>query len=174
MNPIQQNWINFKNHFCTVHRKLEETGEWTIENAVFHQSNLVNDIVSHIFGLPYPYPPQVFQEPTSAPTTTSIPNSAPMIAPIVQPAQADNATTNAISTFILQLLTSMQYIQQLMVQMQANQGGGGGQNNNCNTHRPPTRQAATKTRQGQPHKTLTDFATTYFWTHGKSANEDAA
>ena len=174
MNPIQQNWINFKNHFCTVHRELEETGEWTIEDAVFHQANLVNYIVSHMFGLPYPYPPLVCQEPTYAPTTTPIPNYAPMMAPIVQPTPEANAATNAISAFIVQLLTSMQQMQQLMVQMQANQGGGGGQNNNCNTRRPPTRQEATKPRQGQPHKILPDFATMYFWTHGKNAHGGAA
>ena len=78
------------------------------------------------------------------------------------------------STIIPHLLTRMQKMQQLMVQMQANQSGGGGQTNNRNTCRPPTFQAATKTRQGQPHKPLLYFATKYFWTHGKCTHEGAA
>ena len=57
MNPNQQNWINFKNHFRTDQCKLKETGEWTMEDVGYNQANLVNYTVSHISGLPFTYPP---------------------------------------------------------------------------------------------------------------------
>ena len=79
MNPIQQNWINLKTHFFTAHRKLEETGEFIMEDAEYHQANLGNDIVADISGLQFPYPPQGCEEPVYTP----IPNTAPTIAPIV-------------------------------------------------------------------------------------------
>ena len=94
-----------------------------MEDAILHQANLVNNIVSHMAGLTCPYPPQGFQETTYAPTNTPIPNYAPIIEPIVQPDPAANAATDAASTIIPQLLTHMQHIKQLMVQMQANQVG---------------------------------------------------
>ena len=117
MNPIQQNWINFKTHFRTSHRNIEETGELTMEHVGFHQSNLVNGIVSHINCLPFTYPPQGCQEPVYVLTTHPIPMDAPMIPPIVQPSPAANYSTNATSNIIPKLLTNMQKIQQLMVQM---------------------------------------------------------
>ena len=49
MNPIQQNWINLKTHFCTAHRELKETGELTMESTGYHQSNLFSDIVAHMY-----------------------------------------------------------------------------------------------------------------------------
>ena len=110
MNPIQKNWINFKTHFRKSHRGLEETGQLKTEDVGFHQSNPVNDMVSHTAGLPFPYPPQGCQEPIYAPTTTPISNYGPILAPIVQPAPAANATTAATSTIIPQLLTSMQHM----------------------------------------------------------------
>ena len=58
MNPIQQNWIHFKTHFRTSHREIEETGKLAMEAAGYHKANLVNDIVAHMSGLPFPYPPQ--------------------------------------------------------------------------------------------------------------------
>ena len=58
MNPIQQNWIHFKTHFRTAHRKLEETGKLTMEAAGCHQSILVNNILAHMSGLLCTYPPQ--------------------------------------------------------------------------------------------------------------------
>ena len=58
MNPFRQNWINFKTHFRTSHRKLEEIGELIMEDARCHQYNLVNNIISHMSGLSFPYPPQ--------------------------------------------------------------------------------------------------------------------
>ena len=74
MNPFQQNWINFKTHFCIDYCKLEETHELTTENAGYHQANLINNTVAHMAGLSFPYPPQ-------EPTYTQIPNSNPTIAP---------------------------------------------------------------------------------------------
>ena len=47
-----------------------------------------------------------------------------MLAPIVQPAPEDNTATGDTSTFIPQLLTRMDKMQQLMVHAQSNQGGG--------------------------------------------------
>ena len=110
MNPIQQNWINFKTHFRTSHHEIEETGELTMEHVGFHQSNLVNGIVSHINCLPFTYPPQGCQEPGYVTTTDPIPMDAPMISPIVQPSPAANSATNAASTIIPQIPTSMQKI----------------------------------------------------------------
>ena len=54
MNPIQQNWINFNTHFCTAHRKIEETGKLTMEDYGYHQAKVVNDIVAHMFGITFP------------------------------------------------------------------------------------------------------------------------
>ena len=69
-------------------------------------------------GLPFTYLNTGFQEPIYASTTIHIPTAAPMLAPIFQPDPAANDTTNAEITFIPQLLTRIQQMQQLMVQMQ--------------------------------------------------------
>ena len=125
MNSFQQNWINFKNHFRTAHHKIKETGKLKMEDAGYHQANLVNDIVAHMSGLPFPYPPQ-------EPAYTPIPNPSPTIVPTVQPTPVSNVATN-VSNILPQLLTSMQQMQQLLIQMQTNQTGGGGQTSNLNT-----------------------------------------
>ena len=87
MNPVQHNWINFKSHFCTGHRELEETSKLTMEAAGYHQANLVNYIVTHMSGLSFPYPPQ---DPEYTPT----PNPAPTIVPTVQPTPVANVITD--------------------------------------------------------------------------------
>ena len=97
-----------------------------------------------------------------------------MLAPIVQPAPEDNTATGDTSTFIPQLLTRMDKMQQLMVHAQSNQGGGREKKNNHSTCLPLTYQAATEARQRQPHKPLPYFATKYFWNHRKCAYEGAA
>ena len=122
MNPIQRNWINFKTHFCTAHRELEETVELTMEGAGYHQANLVNNIVTHMSGLPFPYP---LQEPECTPT----PNRDPTIVPTVQPTPVANVTTD-VYYVLPQLLTSMQQMQQLMIRVNMNQKGGGVQTSN--------------------------------------------
>ena len=147
MSPIQQNWINFKTHFLTAHRELEETGELTMEDAGYHQANLVNDIVSHISGLPFPYFPQ---DPTYIP----ILNSSPTIVPTAQPTPVANVATYVVSNILFQILTSMQHIQKLLIHIQTNQTGGEGKTSNINTHIYPTCQVATEPRHGQPHKPL--------------------
>ena len=93
-----------------------------MKDADFCQDNLVNSTVSHMDGIPFPYPHQGFQEPIYAPTPTPtpIPTTAPMLAPILQPDPSANVATYAQSTITPQLLTSMHQMQQLMVQMQAN------------------------------------------------------
>ena len=58
MNPIQQNWINSRTHFCTAHHELEETGELTMKVAGYHQPYLVNNTTTHMYGLLFIYPPQ--------------------------------------------------------------------------------------------------------------------
>ena len=103
MNSIQKNWINFKTHFCTAHRELEETGELTMEDAVYHQANLVNNIFVHMSGLSFPYPPQGCHDPVY----TLISNYAPTISPIVQPYPAANDATNATYNILPQLLNRM-------------------------------------------------------------------
>ena len=135
-----------------------------------HQSNIVNNIVSHMSGLEFIYPPQGCQETTYAPITTPITHADPMMAPTVQPAAAVNAATNAASNITPQLLTIMQHMQQLMVHMKVNQSGVIEQKVNRNTHFNPTWKAATEPRQGQPHKLLPDFAMKYWWIHGKCAH----
>ena len=70
MTPIQHNWINFKTHFCIAHRAIKDTGELTMEAAGYHQANFVNEIVSHMYGIPFPYP---LQDPECTPT----PNPSP-------------------------------------------------------------------------------------------------
>ena len=154
MSPIQQNWINFKTHFCTAHRELEETGELTMEDAGYHRANLVNDMVAQMSGLKFPYPSQ-------EPAYTPIKNYAPTIASTIQPSPVANAIIDAASNILPHIMTRMQQIQHLLMQILINQAGGGGQTSNHNTHCPPNRQAATKPRQGQPHKLLPDFANKY-------------
>ena len=145
-----------------------------MEDVGYHQSNLLNDIVSHMSSLPATYPLQGCQEPVYAPTTTPIPYSVPAMEPIFQPYPGANSDTDVTSTILHQLLTSMQHMKQLAVQIQANQAGGGGQTNNRNTRCLPTCQAATETIESQPHKPLPYFATKYFWTHIKCAHEGSA
>ena len=141
-----------------------------MEDAGCNQANLVNDIVSHMSGLPFTYPTWGCQEPIY----TLIPNPAPKIAPIVQPSLAANVAIDAASNILTEILITMQYMQQLMVQIQTNQSVGVGQTIDQNTYHPPTFQAETEPRQGQPHKPLPDFSTKYFWTHGNCAHERAA
>ena len=143
MNPIQQNWVNFKTHFCTAHRELKETPKLTMEDVGYHHSKLFNDIVAYMSGLPFTYPPQ---EPESTPT----PNPDPTIIPTVQPTQVANVATD-VTNILTHILTSMQQMQKLMIQIQTNQKGRGVKTSNHNTH---TFQAATEPRQGQPHKPL--------------------
>ena len=57
MNPFQQNWINFKTHFCTAYREIKETDELTMEDAGYHQANVVNNIVANMSGIKFTYPP---------------------------------------------------------------------------------------------------------------------
>ena len=125
MNPIQQNWVNFNTHFHTAHRESEETGELTIEYAGYHQANLVKDIVAHISGIS-------FTCPTQDPECTPIPNPAPTILTTVQPTAVGNIATDK-SNILPQLMTSMQNMQQLLIQMQTNQIGGRRQTSNRNT-----------------------------------------
>ena len=173
MNPIQKNWINFKIPFCTAHRELKETGESKMQDAGFHQANLVNEFVSNLAALQFPYPPTGTQEPIYSPTPTLIPTAAPMLAPISQTAPAANADTDAASTIIPELLTKMQKMQQLMVHMKSNQGGGGGLNSYCNNRHPLTSQATTEPRQGKTQRLLPDFFTKYCCTHIKCARKGA-
>ena len=133
MNPFQQNWIDFKTHFHTAHCELKETGELTMEDAGYHQSKMVNKIVAHMSGLPFTYPPQY-------PAYTPVQNPAPTIVTTVQPTPVANVATDAVYNILPQLLTSMQQMKQLLIQMQKNQTEGGGQTINRNTR---TSQAAT-------------------------------
>ena len=107
MAPIQKNWINFKTHFCTAHRKLEETGELAMEAAGYHQANLVNGIAANMSGLPFTYLPQ---DPEFTPT----PNPDPAIVPTVQPNPVTNVATY-VSNILPQLMSSMQHMQQLLI-----------------------------------------------------------
>ena len=147
MTPIEQNWINYKTHFHTAHRKLGETGELTMEYCGYHQVNLVNDIVAHMYGLPFLYPPQ-------EPAYTLIPNHATTIVPTVQPTIVANVATYAVSNILPQLLTSMQQMQQLMMHMKKNQTRGG-EGTNHQLQNP------TEPRHVQLHKPLPDFANKY-------------
>ena len=36
MNPIQQNWTNFKTHFRIAHCELKETGKLTMGDSGYH------------------------------------------------------------------------------------------------------------------------------------------
>ena len=103
MNTIQKNWIHFKTQLCTAHRKLEETGELTMEDAGYHQSNLVNKIVANMSGLPFTYP---YQDPAYNP----VPNLAPTIVPTIQPTSVANVATNTASNILPQILTRMKQI----------------------------------------------------------------
>ena len=123
MNPIQQNWSNFKTDFRTDHRNLKETFRLSMEDVGYHQANLLNYTVSHMSGLSFTYPTQGYQDIVYAPTITPIPNYAPTIAPIIQPSPEANAITDATSNIIPQLITSIQHTQQLTLQMQGNQSG---------------------------------------------------
>ena len=163
MNPIEKNCFKFKTNFHTAHREIKETGKITMEAAVYHQANLENDIIAHMSGLTFPYPPH---DPECTPT----PNPAPTIVPTVQPTPVTNVATY-VSNILPQILTSMQQMQQLLIQIQTNQTGGGGPTSNRNIC---TLQAATETRQGQPHKPLPDFSNKYFWKHGMCAHEGVA
>ena len=136
MTPIEQNWINYKTHFHTAHRKLGETGELTMEYCGYHQVNLVNDIVAHMYGLPFLYPPQ-------EPAYTLIPNNATTIVLTFQPTIVANVATYAVSNILPQLLTSMQQMQQLMMHMKKNQTRGGGGDKSSTTKPNWTKTRAT-------------------------------
>ena len=102
MNPIQKNWIIFKTSFRTAHRELEETGKLTIKDTGYHLANLVNDILAHMSGLPFPYSSP---EPAYTPT----PNPDPTIVPTIQPTPVANVATD-VSNTLPQLLTSIQHM----------------------------------------------------------------
>ena len=117
MNPIQQNWINFKTHFRTAHGKLEETDEITMESAGHHQSKLVNGIIAHMSRIPFPHPPWYTEY-------TSTPKLDPNIVPTVQPTSVANIATD-VYNILPQLLTSMKQMKQLIIQMQTSLPVGG-------------------------------------------------
>ena len=83
-----------------------------MEDAVYHQANLVNDIVAHMYGLPFNYPHQ-------EPAYTSIKNPSPTIIPTVQPTPVANVSTD-LSNIIPKLLTRMKQMNQLLINMQTN------------------------------------------------------
>ena len=101
MTPMQKHWISFKTHFCTANRELKVTGKLTMEDAGYHEANLVKNIVAHVSGLPFTIP---------------TPNPAPTIVRTVQPTPVTNVATD-VSNILSGLLTSMQHIQQLLTQM---------------------------------------------------------
>ena len=107
--------------------------------------------------LPFPYPPQ---ETEYTPT----PNPDPTIVRTAQPTPVANITTD-LSNITPQVLTSMEYMQQLMIHMQTDQTRGGVQTSNLNTQ---NQQESTEPRQGQTHDPLPDFANKYFWTLGSA------
>ena len=127
-----------------------------MEDAVYHQSNLANNILSHMSGLPLTYPPQ-------DPSHTLVPISYPTIVLTVQPNPVDNVITDAVSNIPHQLLTSIQHIHKLLINMQTNQTGRGLQTINRSTLLPPNLQAENWTKTGETNK--------YFWTHRKCAHE---
>ena len=110
-----------------------------MEDVGHQQSNLVNKIIANMYGLPFPYP-------TQETAYTSVPNPAPTIVPTIQPTPVSNVATYAVYNISPQILTSMQKMQQLLIQTKTNQTGGGGKTSNRNTRRSPTNQAETEPR----------------------------
>jgi hypothetical protein len=62
---LQKTWIAFKIHFREAHTRLQETGELTMEEAGYHQANLVEAIANRVAELqPVPaYAPAPSTEP---------------------------------------------------------------------------------------------------------------
>jgi hypothetical protein len=56
---LQQTWIAFKIHFRQAHTELQETGELTMEEAGYHQANLVEAIANRMTNLLSNTPPQL-------------------------------------------------------------------------------------------------------------------
>ena len=106
-----------------------------MEASGYHQANTVDEIVSHMSGLPSPYPPQ---DPECNPTL----NPDPTIVTTVQPTPVANVATY-VSTTLPQILNSMQHMHQLLIHMKTNQKGGGEKKINQKTR---TLQAATEPR----------------------------
>jgi hypothetical protein len=48
---LQRTWIAFKIHFRTAHNELQETGELTMEDAGYHQANLIEAIATIVAEL---------------------------------------------------------------------------------------------------------------------------
>ena len=48
LHSIQKTWIALKTHFREAHLELNKTGELTLQQAGYHQANLVEDIVSRL------------------------------------------------------------------------------------------------------------------------------
>ena len=119
MTTTQQNWIHFKTQFCTAHRELEETRELKMEDAGYHQANLVKNIVAHMYGLIFTY---LYQYPDY----TLVPKSDPTIIPTLKSTPVANVATYSASNILPQLLTRMQHMQKLLILMQTNKTGGGG------------------------------------------------
>ena len=121
MTTIQNFLIKLKTRFITAHRDLKGTNELTIEDVGYNQDNLVNNIILHTSSLLFPYPSQ-------DPVYNTVPNLVPTIVLTLQPTQVANVSTYAVSNILPHLLTSMQHIQKLLIQMHTNQIGGGREN----------------------------------------------
>ena len=58
--PGDKNWVNVKTHFRQAHDELAEAGDLTMENAGYHQANLVVEMVGRMADI---FP---FREPANA------------------------------------------------------------------------------------------------------------
>ena len=119
-----------------------------MESAGYHQGKLVHNIVAHMSGLPFPYPPQ-------GPEYTPSPNPYPTIVPTVQPTTVSNVATDVSN------------IPPPATEQHASDAATADSDTR-------TSQLATEQIQGKPHKSLPDFAKKYLWTHGKYAHKGEA
>ena len=100
--PADENWVNVKAHFRQAHDELAEAGDLTMENAGYHQVNLVEEIVGRMADI-FPFP---------EPANTTI-AEAPIYA--LEPVQEANAL---IANNVQQsLLAQMQQMQAMMLQL---------------------------------------------------------
>jgi len=150
----QRTWMNFKTHFQEAYDELQQTGQLTLQQAGYGNSNLVEEVVARVAN-EVEAQLNVIQEAIilkQVPDTVSLTcQLAPHVSPTVK-----ITTTDAL----IQLMKQNQ--EMLRILASSNNG------RDVRTNRPPP----TGPREGQPTRPLSTWCTKYCWTHGKSSHKN--
>ena len=166
--PLQQTWINFKQHFTDAHKQLKKIGALKIRNTMeFQQANIVQQMVlaaveDAITTAPTSTAPM---DIPSAPSTmcTPVPSSTNTDVSTITDPTRDSVSYHTANASIME--TNKQMMQQMqemmkMMQMQMQQG----QQNNSRQNGNGYNRQRNDNRGNSNNNRTREWA--YCWTHG--------